>query len=1529
MFQIMKRLSSFQKTLLTSTIVLALVVLVISQTAFGKQFLLPAGFVEAVRNFLFAKGDTLSAADYKDGTILLLKPIATGVGEGRYEAGDIVEIRDGEEMFKRFGNGNFLGNEERTQLLPVYYPGKLTEEQKKELTSSEYEQNPPQPSLKGGSDSPPLGGVRGDLEKDPSIRSGNKLLKRRQVGVDYTKFLSDREIIKVRQFEKLDRLPEIDLSNIIEKKSGVSLGNPKSQIPNPKQITNSNNQNSPPEADPPSAEKLQLFGNLNLENWKLFENWKLEIENSERDGVVKLPLRVALYEKTKKALTALASSVIPFAIANGPTEVTKTVDTGGYADYLSLNAWEAGQQADLTSTNEIRIAKCRYATATSTYDGTAVTITGWTTSATQYIKIWTDPSEPYRHSGKWDTSRYRLDVDGGGSYLYAIDIYEENVRVDGLQIEISGTSFDVGICTNDTLISPTDVRISNNIIRGAGTAPTYGMIAIYNYGPNSVIKAWNNIIYNLSGTSDSYTTEGILNGSSGATTYAYNNTMYNIRSGTRAGFGIYAFAGITVAKNNIAYNNTIDYYGTFSSASTNNLSKDATAPAYGTYYRNAIVLFADSANSDFHLASADTGAKGYGTNLSADSNLAFSNDIDGQGRSGSWDIGADQFVATPIYRSVGPSNTTAIASSTGATLTISGSTATFSSGMPANLGVGDVVVYQAVNGTTKNSVAFISGRASPTSFTVKDVAGKIASSTSASTNWQIFRAYTSLANAEAGTENTGIPSALQNFDTWSDGKNLASSTEVWNIACYGDAADTTVVAISGWTTTADNYIKIYTPYLATEVGVSQRHNGKWDNGKYRLDATGLYTIDVYSNDIRIDGLEIKSTYTSGNTRAILLRGTGQIYVSNNIIVGNFSGTATPQGAIENFNAATTRIWNNIVYNFSFNSSGVGISAYGTDYVYNNTILNSSIGINGGGGTTIAKNNISYNNTTDYGGTFNSSSTNNLSKDATAPAYGTYYRNRTVQFVSTASSTAPDLHLRLGDSAARGNGANLKNDANLAFNTDIDGEFRPDIGAWDIGTDETAKSTEINTPLSGRFKDSSLVGYWSFDGANMGATTATDLSGNNNTGTLYNGVKKVPGINGQALSFDGVNDYVGVPHNINQINLPLTVSVWVKSSIVIQGNFRAIISKYPAASYNGWNIDSSGGNYYFYYFKDANNKLVTGNYGYSFGTANTSWTHLVAVVDTSGLIMYRDGILKTTASWTGTAGNSTQTAPLSIGFIALQSAGSAFNGLIDEVRLYNRVLSASEIAEQYRAGAARLKVNTPETNVLKSGLVGYWSFDGQNTNWTSATAGTTNDLSGSYATGTMTNMSRSASPVPGISGQALKFDGVDDYVDTPIINSFSALTVTAWVKSTDITYSRESTGLQEIVSKWASSNKSWDFRIQSGKLQVLISPGGDSNGTENDSTFTLASNVWSFVAFTYLDSTDSVVIYKNGVLQSFVNTVAMGGSTGVQIGRLTWGTATARNWKGNIDEVRIYNRVLSASEVTDLYRLGARTVKFKQ
>ena len=100
--------------------------------------------------------------------------------------------------------------------------------------------------------------------------------------------------------------------------------------------------------------------------------------------------------------------------------------------------------------------------------------------------------------------------------------------------------------------------------------------------------------------------------------------------------------------------------------------------------------------------------------------------------------------------------------------------------------------------------------------------------------------------------------------------------------------------------------------------------------------------------------------------------------------------------------------------------------------------------------------------------------------------------------------------------------------------------------------------EIGSNLKLIAQSEGLVGWWSFDEGS--GTIAYDRSGNNNNGTLINGPTWTQGKVGGALSFDGVDDYVVVPHNSTlNITSSITIMAWIKP----QTPFRDFFSKTAA------------------------------------------------------------------------------------------------------------------------------------------------------------------------------------------------------------------------------------------------------------------------------------------------------------------------------------------------------------------------------
>lgn len=128
----------------------------------------------------------------------------------------------------------------------------------------------------------------------------------------------------------------------------------------------------------------------------------------------------------RRALYNNGSGITYSQLVASPFVRTVTVKSSG-GDYTSLAAAEAGEQGDLTSLDWQLDIEC-YASAAG--DSTQVTINGWTTDATRYIRIVCPAGE--RHAGTWNTGKYYMEGDIGAGGL--IFILEDYTRVEYLQI---------------------------------------------------------------------------------------------------------------------------------------------------------------------------------------------------------------------------------------------------------------------------------------------------------------------------------------------------------------------------------------------------------------------------------------------------------------------------------------------------------------------------------------------------------------------------------------------------------------------------------------------------------------------------------------------------------------------------------------------------------------------------------------------------------------------------------------------------------------------------------------------------------------------------------------------------------------------------------------------------------------------------------------------------------------------------------------------------------------------------------------
>ena len=222
--------------------------------------------------------------------------------------------------------------------------------------------------------------------------------------------------------------------------------------------------------------------------------------------------------------------------------------------------------------------------------------------------------------------------------------------------------------------------------------------------------------------------------------------------------------------------------------------------------------------------------------------------------------------------------------------------------------------------------------------------------------------------------------------------------------------------------------------------------------------------------------------------------------------------------------------------------------------------------------------------------------------------------------------------------------------------------------------------------------SGLVSWW--DGDAVSGTTASDIQ-DANDGTLTNGATTAPGQVGNAFSFDGVNDVVvvGNPPNL-QITGPLTVDAWVNLAGPGSSPNPVVLGKWDdinegTAGYILILTEQGGGTFKVGFFVSSDGTNFSG------ATATTNlqvgtWYHLAGVFDGSSVTIYVDGVLEASAPHAGGIFNT----PADFEIGADDDAGPigpglfhVFNGLIDEVEIYDRALSASEIQAIFNAGSA--------------------------------------------------------------------------------------------------------------------------------------------------------------------------------------------------------------------------------------------------
>ena len=182
-------------------------------------------------------------------------------------------------------------------------------------------------------------------------------------------------------------------------------------------------------------------------------------------------------------------------------------------------------------------------------------------------------------------------------------------------------------------------------------------------------------------------------------------------------------------------------------------------------------------------------------------------------------------------------------------------------------------------------------------------------------------------------------------------------------------------------------------------------------------------------------------------------------------------------------------------------------------------------------------------------------------------------------------------------------------------------------------------------------------------------SVADASGGGSTGTVANTTWAAAGKYGKALTFNGTSSRVTVPNSASlQLTTAMTLEAWVNPTTV-NSAWRDVIEKGNDNYYlMGTSTPSS---------RPAGGGIIGGSYGEAFGTAampTNTWVHLAVTYDGAAVRLYVNGTQVSSVAKTGSI--LTSTSPLTIGSDPFY--GQYFRGMIDEVRVYNIALTATQI-----------------------------------------------------------------------------------------------------------------------------------------------------------------------------------------------------------------------------------------------------------
>jgi hypothetical protein len=407
----------------------------------------------------------------------------------------------------------------------------------------------------------------------------------------------------------------------------------------------------------------------------------------------------------------------------------------------------------------------------------------------------------------------------------------------------------------------------------------------------------------------------------------------------------------------------------------------------------------------------------------------------------------------------------------------------------------------------------------------------------------------------------------------------------------------------------------------------------------------------------------------------------------------------------------------------------------------------------------------------------------------------------------------------------------------------------------------------------------------------------------NHGSLAGNATFDAGKVGQSFKFDGNGDAVQLGNPTSLQLQDFTIETWMKrgSSSVVTLDPAQTTTAFLGYGYGGYGFGMYDDGSLFLTRIGIDAVIIPS------AITDTNWHHVAVAKNGSNVVFYVDG--QTQPALTPYTSTFTFSTSIAIGARG-DNLGNCFLGQLDEMTVYDRPLAGNEIAAIHAAGSGGKC--PPATCNLPQGIAAWWKLEGNGVDSFGANVGT---------------LVGSPEFKPGKVGQAIALDGSNDHLEaaaSPSLNlgAGPGMTIETWIKPNSV-------GSQQPLVEWnnESGTIGAHFWISvatleggSGSLWINLMDTGGVAHQLSTTTGLVLPGVYQHVAASYDKASGAAAIYLNGslVAQTNLGTFTADTTADCFLGYRPSGAAAGTRFAGEMDEVTLYGRALTASEIAMIY-----------